>query len=249
MKCPDFRKTKNKNKQLHSIQWKCIWGHEFFVLGPENSSELARYHTADDLASQGASSTQESLWHGLSQWETTLHGNVVSHWPTPYPEWLIPGYGLSQWKTTLHGNVVSHWPIPYPEWFLQPCNICKLLCYSASQEICISLLWRHNGRGSVSNHQLHDCLLNRLFRRRSKKTPKLRVTSLCAGNSPGTGEFPAQMASNAENVSIWWRHHVMTASLCLLSIISIATVTSLVLRQLHDYRNASEVTLKNMGAW
>ena len=28
-----------------------------------------------------------------------------------------------------------------------------------------------------------------------------------AGNSPVTGEFPAQMASNAENVSIWWRHH------------------------------------------
>ena len=25
---------------------------------------------------------------------------------------------------------------------------------------------------------------------------------------PGTGEFPAQMASYAENVSIWWRHHV-----------------------------------------
>ena len=22
-----------------------------------------------------------------------------------------------------------------------------------------------------------------------------------------TGEFPAQMASNAENVSIWWRHY------------------------------------------
>ena len=44
--------------------------------------------------------------------------------------------------------------------------------------------------------------------RRSKKTSKSRVTGLCAGNSPGTGEFPAQMASNAENVSIWWRHHV-----------------------------------------
>ena len=27
---------------------------------------------------------------------------------------------------------------------------------------------------------------------------------------PGTGEFPAQMASNAENVSIWWRHHAKT---------------------------------------
>ena len=70
-----------------------------------------------------------------------------------------------------------------------------------------TLLWRHNGRDSVSNHQPHDCLLNRLFRRRSKKTSKLRVTGLCAGNSPETGEFPAQMTSNAENVSIWWRHH------------------------------------------
>ena len=70
-----------------------------------------------------------------------------------------------------------------------------------------TLLWRHNGRGSVSNHQPRDCLLNRLFRRGSKKTSKLRVTGLCAGNSPETGEFPAQIASNAENVSIWWRHH------------------------------------------
>ena len=40
-----------------------------------------------------------------------------------------------------------------------------------------------------------------------KKTLKLRVTGLCAGNSPVTGEFPAQRASNAENVSIGWRHH------------------------------------------
>ena len=38
---------------------------------------------------------------------------------------------------------------------------------------------------------------------------KLRVTGLCAENSPVTDEFPAQMASNAENVSIWWRHHVL----------------------------------------
>ena len=37
---------------------------------------------------------------------------------------------------------------------------------------------------SVSNHQPHDCLLNRLFTRRSKKTSKLRVTGLCERNSP-----------------------------------------------------------------
>ena len=70
-----------------------------------------------------------------------------------------------------------------------------------------ALLWRHNDDDGVSNHQPHGCLLNRLFRRRSKKISKLRVTGLCAGNSPGTGEFPAQRACYAENVSIWWRHH------------------------------------------
>ena len=70
-----------------------------------------------------------------------------------------------------------------------------------------ALQWRHNGRAGASNHQPHDCLLDRLFRRRSKKTSKLRVTDLCAGNSPVTGEFPTQRASNTENVSIWWRHH------------------------------------------
>ena len=66
-----------------------------------------------------------------------------------------------------------------------------------------SLQWRHNGRDGVSNHQLHDYSLDHLIRRTSKKAPKLRVTGLGAGNSPRTGEFPAQMASNAENISIW----------------------------------------------
>ena len=75
------------------------------------------------------------------------------------------------------------------------------------QHVPDTLRWRHNGHDGVSNHQPHHCLVNRLFGCRSKKISKLRVTGLCAGNSPGTGEFPAQMASNAENVSIWWRHH------------------------------------------
>ena len=59
----------------------------------------------------------------------------------------------------------------------------------------------------VSNHQPHDCLLNRLFRCRSKKTSKLRVTGLCAGNSPVTGAFLEQRASKAEKVSVRWLHH------------------------------------------
>ena len=114
------------------------------------------------------------------------------------------------------------WKLIYLWYFIQVLIGSELyndICYRTIQGQChcdivdnkfndISLRWRHNGRDSVSNHQPHDCLLSRLFRRRSKKISKFRVTGLCAGNSPGTGEFPAQMASNAENVSIWWRHHV-----------------------------------------
>ena len=61
--------------------------------------------------------------------------------------------------------------------------------------------WRHNERDGISNHQPRDCLFNRLFRPRLKETSKVRVTGLCKGNSPVTGEFPAQRASYAENVS------------------------------------------------
>ena len=39
------------------------------------------------------------------------------------------------------------------------------------------------------------------------KASKLRINGLCARSSAGTGEFPAQMAINAENVAIWWRYH------------------------------------------
>ena len=54
------------------------------------------------------------------------------------------------------------------------------------------LQWRHNRRDGVWNHQPHHCLLNRLFRRRSKKTSKLRVTGLSEENSPVTGELPTK---------------------------------------------------------
>ena len=83
-------------------------------------------------------------------------------------------------------------------------------------EICqILLLWRrvfalqwcHNDRDGVSNHQPHHCLLKHLFGCRSRKTSKLLVTGLCVWNSPGTGEFPAQMASYAEKC-----FHLMTSS-------------------------------------
>ena len=74
------------------------------------------------------------------------------------------------------------------------------------KETPTTLQWRHNERNVVSNHQPHHCLLNN-FSGAGKKKSTHRVIGLCAGNSPVTGEFPAQRASNAENIFIAWRHH------------------------------------------
>ena len=70
----------------------------------------------------------------------------------------------------------------------------KQTCLGAKNGKCycpnLSLRWRHSDCDGVSNHQPHGCLLNRLFRRRSKKTSKLRVAGLCVGNSPGPVNSP-----------------------------------------------------------
>ena len=72
----------------------------------------------------------------------------------------------------------------------KPCgNIMEDIVDSYCQ-VSNTLQWRHNDHDSVSNHQPHGCLLHRLFRRRSKKTSKLRVTGLCVGISPGPVNSP-----------------------------------------------------------
>ena len=129
-------------------------------------------------------------------------------WPWPLTNW--PGNGtrhiVPSWVVFVpHMNIIHeisnkaqsvnqrmlHWNCNNYLWAFLP----FYMYFTTSKEILpnnynITLQWRHNGCDSVSNHQPHDCLLNRFFRHRSKKTSKLRVTGLCAGNSPGTSEFP-----------------------------------------------------------
>ena len=147
----------------------------------------------------------------FTQW-TSYDCNVFSFYflVTMISYDTILAYINSQWlnDTMCHG---------WPTWTLLQVTACDFFGANPLPEplvnyyhmnpvkhnIFIALEWRHNGLDSIWNHQPDDCLLNRLFRRRSKKTSKLRISGLCEGNSPGT----TQMASNAENVSIWWRHH------------------------------------------
>ena len=109
---------------------------------------------------------------------------------------------LETWGTSKQSDV-GRPTLTDVEFYHQARHVLYRNSFVATEEASIQhfpLRWRHNDHAGVSNHQPHGCLLNRLYRRTSKKTSKLRVTGLCA--------VPAQMASYAENVSIWWRHHV-----------------------------------------
>ena len=114
----------------------------------------------------------------------------------------------------------------------------------------IPLHWRHNDHDGVSNHQPHVCLFNRLFRRRSKKTSKLRVTGLCAGNSPGPVNSPhkgpvTRKMLPFDNVIMRICITIWFAMLCcgLLT----ADFTNILQGYLTDTgHNASEVTLRNI---
>ena len=127
---------------------------------------------------------------------------------------LTYSYKATMLKYLLMNNVISMWFWIYckksPQGLYHGIdwNLCWQEMSGKSQGIffcqphgnpLVALQWRHDGYGSISNHHPHDCLLNRLFRRRSK----LCVTGLCAGNSPGTGDNPAQMASNDLMTSSW----------------------------------------------
>ena len=95
---------------------------------------------------------------------------------------LLGGKHCSYWCL---GNTVTgqHFGCWYSRWL----GLWLLMTLGVADA---ALHWRHNDHDGVSNHQPHGCLLNRLFRRRSKKQSKLRVTDLCAGNSPGPVNSP-----------------------------------------------------------
>ena len=103
----------------------------------------------------------------------------------------------------------------------------------------MALLRRHNGCDSVSNHQPRDCLFSSLLRRISKKTPKLRVSGLCEGNSPVTDKFPTQRASNAENLLPF---HLDVHDICLECMIWNVTIVlpCFIITYNHNYRPGND---------
>ena len=154
-------------------------------------------------------SSSISYLSGAMLWVTI--SKKVSHVPHAYVYKRSPSWHCN-WMTFMfiQLKLTKTWSVPtLLIWTLHNNYTNRIMELKNMNSRSYTLHWRHRDHDGLSNHQPHDCLINGLFGRRSKKTSKLRVTGLCAGKSPGTGEIPAQMASNAENVSILWRHRVV----------------------------------------
>ena len=123
-----------------------------------------------------------------------------------------------QWRHNEHDGISNHkshdcllqcmkWPVthsPNSTWFWLElvgncCERLKIIMKYTNIQFCERL-----GHG-WQFHPLYSTIYSGADQ---KKTSKLHVTGFCEGNSPVTGEFPAQRASNAENIPIWWCHHV-----------------------------------------
>ena len=116
-------------------------------------------------------STQNILPIHWNQWLNGLHPHDSTHSITKSSRKRIQ---LNWFSSANYNNQLHHSLKSVSGMTPSPVLCCRGACQFL--EWLETLQWRHNGCDSVSNHQPHDCLPNRLFRGRSKKTLKLRVT-------------------------------------------------------------------------
>ena len=117
----------------------------------------------------------------------TVHCKIFQHW---FRKWLgaeqATNRYLKQWWLSVLSHICVNRPRCVNELFVRINEVHHHAIHQSDK--LYTLLWRQNDRGGVSDHQPYDCLLSRLFKRRSKKTSKLRVTGLCVGNSRTNGQ-------------------------------------------------------------
>ena len=129
--------------------------------------------------------------------------------------WLRHGFMSSSYVHVLHqapvrrvcGDDLERWE----DTFINDTN-CFKQCMSLALSNIDAFQWRHNGHDGVPNHQPYLCLLNRLSRRRSKKTSKLRVTGLCEGNSPVNSPHKGPVTRKMfpfDDVIMAWKHRTL----------------------------------------
>ena len=118
----------------------------------------------------------------------------------PLPEQMLTDCQLDPWEHT-SVKFESKYKIFFREDAFE-----NVVC-----EMAITLQWRHNGRDGVSNYQPLDCLLNRLFRRRSKKHQSSASLVFVWGihrwpvNSPHKGPVTRKMLPFDDVIMILYR--------------------------------------------
>ena len=143
-----------------------------------------------------------------TQGKATLLDTLTVHFQMHFYEWKVlyfdSNFTVVRFKgpidnvSALVQAMACKWS---SKWLWQFTGGCRVSFPRVLVWVCTSresLHWRHNDRDGVSNHQPRDCLLIRAQIKENIKAPR---------HWPVTGEFPTQRESNAENVSIWWRHH------------------------------------------
>ena len=126
------------------------------------------------------------MWNNLRSWRLWVPIFIYAA-TKRFCVWSIERNAMcSNGEARLHGARMALFPVRTESWD--------------------TLLWRHNGRDCVPNHQPHDCLLNRLFRQIKENLQAPRHWSF-VWNLPVTDEFSAKWPVTRQNVSIWWRHN------------------------------------------
>ena len=122
---------------------------------------------------------------------------------------VLPWAGVSYTRFVLVSYLMLWVVYTWAWWGL--CLLSRVPARTAREHglINVTLQWRYKKHDGVSNNKPHDCLPNRSFRYSWKEISKLRGTDLCEGNSPVTGEYPAQRASDAQTASLLCTHHFM----------------------------------------
>ena len=173
-----------RNEITQALQWRFIYA---------LTRMLFWYSFRSSLATRETSNNPDSKIHG-------------STWGPPGSCRPQVGPMVAQ-RTLLSGKVSLPWE---NEEFAHPVHTLSSIC-------CIAIIirrrvitWHYSDviMGTVASQTTSLTIVySTVYSDADQRKQQSSATLAFVRNSPGTGEFPAQMASNAENVSIWWRLH------------------------------------------
>ena len=218
----------DKNKGNHIVFHKGTWCHirrrwPMYKKVTKNCGYFCPIPPANGVVQYGC---HEDQWAMPILNQGGLSKTLVSSWiqellyfhlwikSTSFNVWVR--YVMWNFKGTLWNSTQNILPIHWKMWFLYNIYILRSLGFESSYTFLLSTVLPYSYEhycdvimsAMTSPITGVSIIITTVCSGADKKNPsKLCVTGLSEGNLPVTREFPAQKASNVENVSIWWCHH------------------------------------------